>query len=460
MFISKIHFKFAPNFKDKHKYMLVQFTFSNYKCFKDETVLNLTTTKTKSKEFYSYTTPFGYRVLKTLAVYGANASGKSKLFDAFKFLKHVLMARKDDEGNLSWQKEYDSFRLNTSMQNVNSEFETVFILNGIQYRYALELNREKIVSEYLYRKDKKEVYVFERTSEGIKYNKTYVKKAKMLIDEDMIRDEVPLLSALYDWNDALATEIINWFKGILVISSNDLQPSGKEIEDDGVKKVILKFLQQFDINIEDINRHEIPVDNLPRKIKLILSEKLLKSGKIYKQGVTTAHKLYDEHYRVIGKTLFQMENDESFGTNRLFFLSFPLLSAIHSSSVIFIDEFDSGIHPNILRELISMFYSLEGEGTAQLIINTQNSSLLKREIDVQYQNNNEDFYRMENRKLFIKDQIYFVSKNQYGESSLVPLTNYKDVRSNWEELYLNGYLDGVPIIDSELITIKSKEDVF
>ena len=53
--------------------------------------------------------------------------------------------------------------------------------------------------------------------------------------------------------------------------------------------------------------------------------------------------------------------------------------------MIFIDEFDSGIHPNILRELISMFYSLEGEGTAQLIINTQNSSLLKREIDVQYQ---------------------------------------------------------------------------
>ena len=193
---------------------------------------------------------------------------------------------------------------------------------------------------------------------------------------------------------------------------------------------------------------------------MILSEKLLKSGKIYEQGVTTAHKLYDEHYRVIGKTLFQMENDESFGTNRLFYLSFPLLSAIHSSSVIFIDEFDSGIHPNILRELISMFYSLEGEGTAQLIINTQNSSLLKREIDVQYQNNNEDFYRMESRKLFIKDQIYFVSKNQYGESSLVPLTNYKDVRSNLEELYLNGYLDGVPIIDSELITIKSKEDVF
>lgn len=431
--------------------MLVQFTFSNYKCFKDETVLNLTTTKTKSKEFYSYTTPFGYRVLKTLAVYGANASGKSKLFDAFKFLKHVLMAHKDDDGNLSWQKEYDGFRLNTSMKNVNSEFETVFILNGIQYRYALELNREKIVSEYLYRKDKKEVYVFERTSNGIKYNKTYVKKAKMLIDQDMIRDEVPLLSALYDWKDALSTEIINWFKGILVISSNEfISPLPKLISNGNIKKAILAFLNKFDINIEDISMHEIAFDDIPDKFKQMVAGND-KKGKFY-DGLSTEHKLYDEHYRAIDKASFQMEKDESFGTYRLCHLSYPLLYAISNSSVIFIDEFDCGIHPNILRELISMFYAFN-DCKAQLIVNTQNSSLLNRDFDVEYQPENEDFYRMDNRKLFIKDQIYFVSKNQYGESTLVPLTDYKDVRSNVEDLYLKGLLDGVPNID-EFVTIK------
>ena len=119
--------------------MLVQFSFSNFKCFKEENVINLISSKGKNHQKYPVETPFRYSVLNTLSVYGANASGKSNLFDAFKFMKVVICPPKRDKKiHLFdyWQTQYDPFRLDTDSKDKTSFFEAVFVLNSIQYRYG------------------------------------------------------------------------------------------------------------------------------------------------------------------------------------------------------------------------------------------------------------------------------------------------------------------------------------
>ncbi len=459
--------------------MLVQFSFSNFKCFKDETVLNLTTSRKKNKEFYSIDTRFGYRVLKSLAVYGANASGKSKLFEAVKFLKILVLNAKDTVGESLWKKKYEKFRLSTESENKNSSFEVVFIIDDNQYRYEIELTNEIIITECLYIKEnKREVEVFKRTPNKITYNERFGKIAKTLINGNMIKGDMPFLSALNEWNDKMAQRIILWFKDMNVISGNEL-PSVpiNFIRDETLKNLILSFLKMFDINIEDIAMHETSADAIPDKIKELIGREHFVGQPVY-DGISTKHKVYDEHYSVSNYTNFQMEEQESYGTNRLIRLCLPILSTLQNSSVLLIDEFDSGIHPNILNYLISMFYTMGKK--SQLIVNTHNSSLLSRDLDYEFipveyleSENDIDFVKLletteditikhpksNKYKLFIKDQIYFVTKNRYGVASLVPLTDFKNIRSNIEQLYLEGLLDGTPNIRRyEIPTFLSTED--
>ena len=132
-----------------------------------------------------------------------------------------------------------------------------------------------------------------------------------------------------------------------------------------------------------------------------------------------------------------MENDESFGTNRLFSLSWSVIKSLREGTPLIIDELDCGIHTNIVKTIIELYYSSKTK--AQLIFNTQNSSLLGAKTD-------------DDLKLLRKDQIYLVNKNIYGESSVYPASDYKnDLRSNVEKIYLDGGIAGVPFVRKNIL---------
>jgi len=105
--------------------MLVSFSFSNFKSFKDENTISFVAELTDAQNEYSVPTTFGYSVLKTGAVYGANASGKSKLFEALDFFINLIRPPRRN-GNVPildfWKSKYDSFRLSTASANANSFF--------------------------------------------------------------------------------------------------------------------------------------------------------------------------------------------------------------------------------------------------------------------------------------------------------------------------------------------------
>ena len=426
--------------------MLVQFSFNNYKSFKDDTVLNLEALGTSKKAYYSHPTGNSVSVVKTAVVYGANASGKSKLFEAFRFLKTFVCPPKS-ENRIPvldyWKASYDRFRLNTDMVKRTSFFEVVCVIDGIQYRYGVELTAEEIISEWLYMKKLREISVFSRDEgEPIKYNKEQInsKIASNIISANMVSPSSSFLAVLQTFNEPLANKIVDWFRKAVVISANDIRTPIETLSipmmaDDNRRSEIVNFLKGFDINIEDAKLHEIRVEDIPDKIRAIVANDK-KDGTFY-DGVNMAHKLYNDLYEKVGNAWFSMERDESYGTNRLFWLSWAIITALKNGTVLFIDEFDSGIHPSAAKLIIELFYRCNS--TAQLIINTQNSSFLNSKID-------------KSKKLFTKYQIFLVNKNRYGESVLTPLTDFKlDLRSKLDELYLSGALGGTPYINSEAV---------
>lgn len=430
--------------------MLVQFSFNNFKSFKDEAVMNLTAPGSKKNRPYLHEVNGKPALLRTAVVYGANASGKTKLFEAFQFLKlFISPLTRDSRLPIldSWRSKYDAFRLNTKSQIDGSYFEAVIVIEGVQYRYGVELNSKEVLSEWLYMKKQREVNIFSREKgQPVKYNKEHVsaKIVNNVISADMISETASLLAVLKTFNEPLATKIVRWFDQTVVISANDIRSAVplQYLADENRKKSITEFMKAFDFNIEDMTLHEIRIEDVPEKVKAMIGEENL-SGPLY-DGINTAHRQYNELYERVGRIWFSLEKDESFGTNRLFWLSWAIISALENGTVLFIDEFDSGIHPHITKKVIELFYRCGKE--AQLIINTHNASMLRYKDE-------------EDKSLFIKNQVFIVDKNRYGESVLTPLTDFKnDMRSNLENLYLDGDFGGVPYISTSRLLDLIKQE--
>lgn len=426
--------------------MLVQFKFNNYKCFKDEVTLNFVASNYfKDEPTNIYPTEY-YSVVNSLAIYGANASGKTKLFQAFHFMREIVLHSANNKNNRVWQNDYDPFRFNINTIERNSSFEVVFLVDGVQYRYGFEVNKEVIIAEWLFRKKTKEVKVIYRDDDGVEYNKVYInhKVANNLKEAGMIRNDALFLSVLSLWNDSLSSIITKWFYNANVLSASINNYLGYSLRqlDGPMKKQILSMLNGADLGIDDINPNEVDFESIPDEIKKMMPKEAFE-GKIY-NGVKTTHKVYDSNGLVAGTTDMTMENDESYGTTKLFALSAPIIDTLRNGKILWVDEIDHGLHYDLLVAIIRLFHSPEtNPHNAQLIINTHNSGLLDAP------------------NLFRRDQIYITSKNRYGESTLKPITNYGSTirkSSKLGSLYRDGKFGGVPYLDDFDSSVISKEE--
>ena len=396
-------------------------------------VLNLVASNyLKAKKENTVKAGQSYSVLKTSVVYGANASGKTKLFLAFHFMRFVVLH--SDNTSDEWKSLYDPFRLSVGEEGIAaSTFEAVFLIDGIQYRYGFELDREAIRSEWLFRKDKKEVLLLYRDEDGVETNEAHLNKkiARNLKEADMVRRDTLYLTALSKWNDPLARKLSEWFFDCNVLSTSIDNFMGYSMGklDTPMKEKMLSLMTAADIAIEDLIPNEIASSELPEEVRKALPEKAL-AGKIY-NGVRTVHKVYDSSGLRVDNTDFLLEKDESYGTVRLFALSAPIIDTLENGKVLWVDEIGNGLHPELLEALVKLFHNPEvNRKNAQLIINTHCLSLIGKETP------------------FRKDQIYFVGKDRYGKSWLKPLSGFKGVRINSSigKMYREGRFGAVPYL--------------
>ncbi|MBK8492788.1 MAG: ATP-binding protein [Saprospirales bacterium] len=422
--------------------MLVQFTLKNYKPFKGEVRLSLIASnydKTTRPEDNIVEVPqFGLKLLKSAVIYGANASGKSKLAEGMRFMRDFVIhsSRETQKGD---RIPVQPFLLSAETEHQPSEFEILFVHDSELFRYGFEVSPQKVEAEWLFHRSKtKEVEIFYREGQQFELHATRFKTARPLVEKKMIRPNALLLSVAAQFNDKLAGKALEWFKKFNVISG--LQEEGYQgftmgqTKDDQAKQEILALLKQADLGIDDLSLKLLDSGNfpkgMPRELQEMIEQKIREEGGEVFTDVLTSHKKYDVNGRVVGIVQFSLDEDESSGTRKFFALSGPVLDTLRDGKILVGDELESKMHPNLVCRLVELFNSkVKNPNNGQLIFNTHDANLLSS-------------------GLFRRDQIWFVEKDLYGAASLFSLSDFEARKEeNYEKNYLRGKYGAVPVLE-------------
>ena len=415
--------------------MLIEFSVGNYKSFKDIVTFSMVAANliSKNKEL-DESNIFNYKksinLVKAAALYGSNASGKSNFIKAIVFMRDLVI-NSSKETQATEEIRVENYKLSTSTEKLPSFFEIIFVINDTRYRYGFEIDKNIIHSEWLYRAKDRETNLFYRTKEQISPKGTF-SEGKGL--ELKTRQNALFLSACAQWNGKISTEILKWFKDCGVISGlSDLgyrHYTEKQLENPETKNKILDFIREFDFGISGLNvKHtSITADSLPKGFPEPLQKLLLEQGGD-RTTVFTTHKKFNDNNEHIDDVLFDLDSNESDGTQKAFSFSGPLLDVLTNGLVLFVDELDARFHPIITQTIVQMFHDKRlNPQNAQLIFATHDTNLL-------------------DNKFFRRDQVWFMEKNKYGATDLYSLVDFK-VRNDasFEKDYIAGKYGAIPFL--------------
>ncbi|OYE01999.1 abortive infection protein [Nostoc sp. 'Peltigera membranacea cyanobiont' 232] len=372
------------------------------------------------------------KLLKSAAIYGANASGKSNLATALRFMRW-FMINSSKETQSTEKIGVDQFKLSTETEDKPSFFEIVFLMNGKRYRYGFEATRDKVVSEWLFYVPKsKETKLFERKLGKFSVSKTY--KADGI--QQKTRHNALFLSVSAQFNVQIAEKILDWLTNqvALISTLNDIGYRGYTVScliNNENKDEILQLLKKLDLGFSDlkVEESEITADSLPKELPDELKNLILKNGKGKLSSVQTTHQKFDGKGNLVSIEVFDLDEQESEGTKKVFSLAGPLVDTLKNGQILIIDEFDARIHPLISHAIVELFNSNEtNPNNAQLIFMTHDTNLL-------------------NKKLFRRDQIWFTEKNRYGATDLYSLAEYNISNdASFESDYIQGRYGAIPYI--------------
>lgn len=410
--------------------MFVEFTVSNYKSIKEPHTFSLVASKNKEHiGENTFLVNDKTRLLNCAVIYGANASGKSNFFQALSFFFKFTISS-GPKLQIGDAIDTEPFIFAKQTKTEPSNFELIFFLNGIRYRYGLAVDTGIVHTEYLFAVMKvREVSLFTRVKQEIEINPTYFKEGQKI--KEAVRENASFLSICAQLNGEVAKSIIGYMQNYIVtsgLSKHGMNTSQKLLEKKG-QDAVIKFLSFADIQIKDIKTESVSMDFSSlgdKEIEELFKKKMVgaKEEKVY-----FGHTVYDGTKAV--ETQFLNINNESAGTRKLFEYTGSILDTLERGSPLFIDEFDSRLHPLIIEGIIKLFNSSEtNPNHAQLVVSCHAVNIMTN-------------------KLFRRDQIWFCEKDQYGATDLYSLVEYEEpVRSDasFSKNYLQGKYGAVPYL--------------
>lgn len=417
--------------------MIEEFSFGNFWSFKEMQTLNMTAAKIKSKnsrldEVNLIPVEEDLNLLKSKAIYGANASGKSNVIKALVTFIRIINESVKNEKVLEM---IESYQLSTETFNEPSFFQMIFRLDGIRYRYGFEADSESIKSEWLFSTPNlREQALFVREgNQVIEINQKHFSEGQKSIDlsggeGQIFRGNSLFLSSLASFGfGKISKQIVKKISSILVISGlghhGGYGLAGDFLNDSVKKNFILDFLKKADLGIEDVNTVELNGDSLPEDIP-----DDVKQGFRKRKFIISSRKRFNEKHESVGNSEFAFDLQESEGTQKMFKLSPFIYASLKEGNPLVIDEFDARFHPLLTQKIVELFNS-EGNKNSQLIFITHDTNLLSAD-------------------LLRRDQIDFVEKDRYGASHLYTLVEIKGVRNDasFEKDYILGKYGAIPFL--------------
>ena len=421
--------------------MLIEFTVKNFRSIKEEQILSLAKAKgdeLESSNSFVPTAPSSVALLRSVAIYGPNAAGKSNIIRAMMEMESIVRnsASSYQEGD---EIDVTPFLFNEKSSNEPSEFEMIFISKGVRYQYGFSATKFNIEEEWLiaYPKGHPQRWftrIYNKKKKASEYKFSDYLTGQKSVWQQATRSNALFLSTAVQLNSEQLKPVFNWFKDkFRPVSVGGWGPSitASLCADDEIKKEkTLSFLKAADLNIFDIHieKEKFDPSTLPKDIPESAKKRIIKDLKDKEiLDIKTIHKTSENK-------LVNLEfNEESDGTQQLFSLAGPWLETLKHGYVLVIDELHNNLHPTMVKYLVSLFHSNKtNPKNAQLIFTTHETSIL-------------------NQGVFRRDQVWFCEKNNLQATALYPLTDFsprKD-RENIELGYLSGRYGALPFV-SEL----------
>lgn len=398
--------------------MLIRFSFKNFKSFKDENCLDMEATSLKEHE-YNIAKINNSEYLKVSAIYGANASGKTNVLQAFDYMKNRILVSDDSKKNSPIdEKNIYSFMINDDPIALEVE---ILAKNNKIYKYGFELVKDNIISEWLYEKRVNKFYsIFERENNNVTMKTNKIAGLSNI-------DEKTLFLNIYSKIDKDNEDFANvyyWFmnSNYLDLGNPDFEEiidkrvSFKILTDKNYKKELLKFIKTFDAGIEGIN-------TIPDSVEAVKNNNGIVDIKVTHKGENGEEKALP----------FYLESN---GTRKMFYLFDFFMDALKNGMVLFVDELDAKLHPLLTRYIINLFHNSDiNKGNGQLIYSTHDTVNL-------------------NKDTFRRDEIWFAEKDKDGISTIYSLADYKinDIKVRNDATYNKDYLSGrygaIPVLEN------------
>ena len=362
----------------------------------------------------------GVPVLKSVGLFGPNASGKSNILTAISFCcRMVLESHLNNEGAVF---NFEPFKFD-GMQDKPSKFLIDFVCENVEYEYAFELTKSKILAESLYHYPVgRRAKVFVRKADGTYSfgNGVIAKPGDVVLNTS---DKNLFLSRASSMNREIGQKLYRYFMNQFLLGLVNVNDMMVLDSFNTYKRVILKALEICDTDITDIDvrKEQIPAPTVvPGQAEL--SYRLVDILRF-----KTVHRNQPD-------VMFDMDMEESSGTRKLFQSLLRLLDVVKYKKGIMMDEFDMGLHTRLADFILDLIHASEG---SQLLFSSHNTNL----IDV---------------KRLRRDQIVFVNKTENGATEVYSLYDFKDFRENMdaEKGYIQGRFDAVPYVDSSVECIK------
>ena len=402
--------------------MLIRFSFKNFKSFKNENCLDMEATSLKEHEYNVAKTENG-EYLKVSAIYGANASGKTNVLQAFDYMKKRILVSDDSKKNSPIDEEnIYSFMINNDPIALEVE---ILAKNNKIYKYGFEVLKDTIISEWLFEKRVNKFYaIFEREN-----NNVSMKPNKI---SDLVNiDERTLFLNIYskiDRNNEDFSNVYDWFVNSMYLDLGNPnferfinnRVSLKILSDENYKKELLKFIKTIDSGIEGIR-------TTPDSLEAVKSN----------NGIIDIEVLHRGENGELKALPFYLESN---GTRKMFHLFDFFMDALKNGMVLFVDELDAKLHPLLTRYIINLFHNSQTNiGNGQLIYSTHDTVNL-------------------NKETFRRDEIWFAEKDKDGISEIYALSDYileddknagKKVRNDatYNKDYLTGRYGAIPVLE-------------
>ncbi len=420
--------------------MLIEFSVGNFRSVREPVVFSMVAASIHSRvksldETNTFLTPQNVRLVKSAAIYGANGSGKSNLIRGLRFMQRLVdrsarMSGPDEETGT------EPFLLDAASSQRPSTFELTFVANERQYRYGFELTPERVTREWLYHvPGERESLLFDRVGDEIEMSGVFSEGRDL---QRRTRPNALFLSVVAQFNGEISNLVARWFRSMDIISGlqdlGGLRKTQNMLEDPLARPGIIDLLRGLDLGFDDVRLETLEGDDvtrIPRATSATGVERIRKTAAGGDEGrvvwrarsIKTIHRQNES----LESVEFDLNEQESEGTKKLFALVGLVVDALARGAVLIVDEIDGRLHTLLTQSLIARFNSsISNPRNAQLVFATHDTNLLSHE-------------------MFRRDQIWFAEKGSDQSTRLHSLVEYR-IRNDerYERNYIRGKYGGIP----------------